>query len=691
MDLNSPPGTENQMTQDPNDADAFADPRQEHLHNNYYHGTNKNFTYGYSHPGVNNNHNHNSHYNHPPNHNYQRPPDIDVGTGLTNFECQINFERQANFECQTHFQCQANFECQTHFQRQANFERQMNPPCPLISPEFTPTLSSSTSASFPTASNVPVDSSATRKRNQTRKEIDSAEALAAAKRTARNIKAAHRRAEALRKQADRAAQKAATATTPRFIWTDVQTVELLQFVQLVKDDFDELEERTPGILRRYQALMTTWKVVYNKLSHSGSAGLHEVLTQEKLAESAWNMLNNMHQTNPGLTAYGHTELNERIEELVDDLGDQSDSADDEEAARPTPRRRQGEAGLTAAELALDDDVDAALPSGEVDIPTSRPSLANPEISQASSSTPTWAARPNHAGAPAPPANSSGTQATPTNAVGPDTRPPKVARASRAAAPQQARARVRAGSRKTGQIGDREERARERADERRAREEYQKEERREAQQLRTQEADRAEAAQERMRADSLCKLISLTRTTMSGHESQDPSIPDTNPNDTRKLHAQVLQMKVTLGKEQAQVLTSMIHVPAKVNQRYVSKRQAGPQHGWLTEAHPGSVSFGRSHHTSEAQAMDSHMGDLNSFAPSLPIPHTPDPSSQSIYPSGEATSLYPGSSATHEGGSGYATAITTPTQASHPAELLSTTIDGRTSSVTSEADTTHSQA
>ncbi|KAI7941961.1 hypothetical protein MJO28_011988 [Puccinia striiformis f. sp. tritici] len=191
--------------------------------------------------------------------------------------------------------------------------------------------------------------------------------------------------------------------------------------------------------------------------------------------------------------------------------------------------------------------------------------------------------------------------------------------------------------------------------------------------------------------------------MSGHESQDPSIPDTNPNNTRKLHAQVLQMKVK----------STIHVPAKVNQRYVSKRQAGPQHGWvshtrcpfaywllmtcmlrqLTEAHPGSVSFGRSHHTSEAQAMDGHMGDsqMNSFAPSLPLPHTPDPSAQSIYPSGEATSLYPGSSATHEGGSGYTTAITTPSQASHPAELLSTTIDGRTSSLTSEADTTHSQA
>ncbi|POW04674.1 hypothetical protein PSHT_11132 [Puccinia striiformis] len=92
-------------------------------------------------------------------------------------------------------------------------------------------------------------------------------------------------------------------------------------------------------------------------------------------------------------------------------------------------------------------------------------------------------------------------------------------------------------------------------------------------------------------------------------------------------------------------------------------------------------------------MDGHMGDsqMNSFAPSLPIPHTPDPSAHSIYPSGEATSLYPGLSATHKGGSGYATAITTPTQASHPAELLSTTIDGRTSSVTSEADTTHSKA
>ncbi|KNE87536.1 hypothetical protein PSTG_19079 [Puccinia striiformis f. sp. tritici PST-78] len=67
--------------------------------------------------------------------------------------------------------------------------------------------------------------------------------------------------------------------------------------------------------------------------------------------------------------------------------------------------------------------------------------------------------------------------------------------------------------------------------------------------------------------------------MSGHESQDPSIPDTNPNDTRKLHAQVLQMKVK----------STIHVPAKVNQRYVSKRQAGPQHGWA--AYRGSSRLG----------------------------------------------------------------------------------------------------
>ncbi|KAI9623711.1 hypothetical protein H4Q26_014439 [Puccinia striiformis f. sp. tritici PST-130] len=135
-------------------------------------------------------------------------------------------------------------------------------------------------------------------------------------------------------------------------------------------------------------------------------------------------------------------------------------------------------------------------------------------------------------------------------------------------------------------------------------------------------------------------------------------PRHQPNDTRKLHAQVLQMKVK----------STIHVPAKVNQRYVSKRQAGPQHGWAAyEAHPGSLC------TKPA------------------LPHTPDPSAQSIYPSGEATLLYPGSSATHEGGSGYTTAITTPSQASHPAELLSTTIDGRTSSLTSEADTTHSQA
>ncbi|KAI7941960.1 hypothetical protein MJO28_011987 [Puccinia striiformis f. sp. tritici] len=268
------------------------------------------------------------------------------------------------------------------------------------------------------------------------------------------------------------------------------------------------------ILRRYRALMTTWKVVYDKLSHSGSAGLHEVLAQEKLAESAWNMLNDMHQTNPGAHAYGHTELSERIEELVEDLGDQSDSADDEEAARPTPRRRRGEAGLTAAELALDDDVDAALPSGEVDIPTSRPLLANPEISQASTSTPTWAARPNHVGAPAQahkllrPMQSAQTHDHPkawTHPRGAEAAPSNRKSVKSSSASTSALASEQAVAKQAKLViekEEREERARERADERRAREEDRKEERREAQQLRTQEAERAEAAQERMQADRL---------------------------------------------------------------------------------------------------------------------------------------------------------------------------------------------
>ncbi|KAI9631113.1 hypothetical protein KEM48_013286 [Puccinia striiformis f. sp. tritici PST-130] len=251
------------------------------------------------------------------------------------------------------------------------------------------------------------------------------------------------------------------------------------------------------ILRRYRALMTTWKVVYDKLSHSGSAGLHEVLAQEKLAESAWNMLNDMHQTNPGAHAYGHTELSERIEELVEDLGDQSDSADDEEAARPTPRRRRGEAGLTAAELALDDDVDAALPSGE-----------------ASTSTPTWAARPNHVGAPAQahkllrPMQSAQTHDHPkawTHPRGAEAAPSNRKSVKSSSASTSALASEQAVAKQAKLViekEEREERARERADERRAREEDRKEERREAQQLRTQEAERAEAAQERMQADRL---------------------------------------------------------------------------------------------------------------------------------------------------------------------------------------------
>ncbi|KAI7952031.1 hypothetical protein MJO28_007715 [Puccinia striiformis f. sp. tritici] len=174
--------------------------------------------------------------------------------------------------------------------------------------------------------------------------------------------------------------------------------------------------------------------------------------------------------------------------------------------------------------------------------------------------------------------------------------------------------------------------------------------------------------------------------MSRHESEDASVPDTDPTDTSELHRQVLQMKAQAA----------IHVPAQENRRYVTKRQAGRQHGWLPEAGPGSISFGRSNHTSQAEAEDGHVGDsqMNSFAPSLPIPQTPDPTTQSIYPSGDGTSLLPGLSATHAGGSNQGTAITTPTEASHAvhgthAQELSTTVDGITSSVTSEADTTHS--
>ncbi|KAA1076425.1 hypothetical protein PGT21_006802 [Puccinia graminis f. sp. tritici] len=136
-------------------------------------------------------------------------------------------------------------------------------------------------------------SSSTRKQNRTRAEIDTDKALTAANKAEKAQKAAQK-LEAQRQKRSakeaRAALKGSVATppTPRFVWSEEASLELLRFVKEAKDEHDDLSKRTAGfiawtpyflnrqadrgdypllngiandvILRRYQALMNLWKV-----------------------------------------------------------------------------------------------------------------------------------------------------------------------------------------------------------------------------------------------------------------------------------------------------------------------------------------------------------------------------------------------------------------------------------------------
>ncbi|EFP81549.2 uncharacterized protein PGTG_07798 [Puccinia graminis f. sp. tritici CRL 75-36-700-3] len=237
-------------------------------------------------------------------------------------------------------------------------------------------------------------SSSTRKQNRTRAEIDAAKAVTAAKKAEKIQRAAQMLEAQRQKQAAKEARAALKVTdtgtpTPRFVWSEDASLELLRFVKEVKEEHDDLSERTPGfiawspyflnreadrdlfplligiandvILRRYRALMNVWKVVFDRLSHLGSNGLHDVLAKEHLSETLYNFMNAMHGDNAAANAYGHIELDDDLGALVDDVGPE-ETVDGQASVMTNTaledaqlvRDRRGVAGLTAAELVLDD-------------------------------------------------------------------------------------------------------------------------------------------------------------------------------------------------------------------------------------------------------------------------------------------------------------------------------------------------
>ncbi|OAV93108.1 hypothetical protein PTTG_27434 [Puccinia triticina 1-1 BBBD Race 1] len=269
-------------------------------------------------------------------------------------------------------------------------------------------------------------SSTTCKQNRPRAEIKASNAIAAEKKAERIRKAAERLEAQRLKTIHKGARAAVKETrrpppTPRALWTEDASLELLCWYNDIKDEFDEIERVTPGftvwlayynqatpcpqefpllagrakdsLTCCYRAMMSVWRAVYDALSHSGSGGLYVVLTLNSFPESLWNAISAMHGDNPATVAYGHNKMNNTMDALVADIG--LGAAGDTTMANTHDVQgawdRQGTAGLSAAKEALDaqtghgDDgaqtVDPAEPEGarffNAAEPTNWPTIANP--------------------------------------------------------------------------------------------------------------------------------------------------------------------------------------------------------------------------------------------------------------------------------------------------------------------------
>ncbi|KAA1101184.1 hypothetical protein PGT21_010114 [Puccinia graminis f. sp. tritici] len=283
----------------------------------------------------------------------------------------------------------------------------------------------------------------TRRPKRTAEQMRLAEIVAAAKHARKLQHQADKAADARQKQTATAAnrllkaQKAAQ-TAPRPTWTEEQTIELFNYVRMVKDDHSQTRVTggfipfgkyfaaytahaeafpllalvpTAARLAKYRTVMDKWKQK-TRLTDPGQVGYRrhcsgrtchkryatqilwsEVLRTDPHDYQLWDLILDMHGGNPAATGEGLTSSYAEYESLLVEAqpsgsSDEGDSSDieglDSLPARPwTPIGQQTKyqrlcAGLTPAKLALDADLgsDSDLPDAHVlAAPQAAPSAA----------------------------------------------------------------------------------------------------------------------------------------------------------------------------------------------------------------------------------------------------------------------------------------------------------------------------
>jgi vacuolar-type H+-ATPase subunit E/Vma4 len=98
-----------------------------------------------------------------------------------------------------------------------------------------------------------VQRASTRKPNRSCAEIEAAIETAANKRAEKACQMAHN-AKAKRQKTSQKAARAALKTAeppsePRFLWTDNESLEALQFIKALKEEFDRLSKARPGYIK----------------------------------------------------------------------------------------------------------------------------------------------------------------------------------------------------------------------------------------------------------------------------------------------------------------------------------------------------------------------------------------------------------------------------------------------------------
>ncbi|EHS63061.1 uncharacterized protein PGTG_21401 [Puccinia graminis f. sp. tritici CRL 75-36-700-3] len=268
----------------------------------------------------------------------------------------------------------------------------------------------------------------TRKPKRTPEQMRLAEVIAAEKRARKFQQQADKAADARQKQATNAAKKMLKAhdaanATPRPTWSEEQTIELLNFVRMVKEDHSQTrvtggfipfgkyfasytgrEEAFPLLLSisnatrlaRYRAVMDKWKKVKDCVDRSGAAGLSWALDNFKLSQEIWDLILDMHGDNPAATGEGLCSSLDDYESLLHESGallassERSGSSDGDDSDGPLgtpgpPKKRKTKydrlcEGLTPAELALDMDSDA-----DADLP--KELVLGPSTTASGSATP----------------------------------------------------------------------------------------------------------------------------------------------------------------------------------------------------------------------------------------------------------------------------------------------------------------